>query len=169
MDIGKFVEEFDKAVAKDRAQKKASETIRLIKKHITNPYVSYEVKMSEANKIADLSMYTTVDDKQIFKMNSPLRYMLSMMAVVRCYTDLEWDKTNATIQFDILESRGFFEILVNEIGPDYDKFQTVLSMVVDDKLTNERSLVSFLETKVEALGTTLNTVLDQIAAMNDAQ
>lgn len=169
MDIGKFIEEFDQAAAKDRAQKKASETIRLIKKHITNPYVSYEVKMSEASKIADLSMYTTVDDKQIFKMNSPLRYMLFMMAIVRCYTDLEWDKTNAVIQFDLAEARGIFELLINEIGEDYEKFQTVLSMVVDDKITNERSLVSFFETKTEALGMTLNTLLDQLAAMSEAQ
>lgn len=169
MEIGKFIEEFDKAAAKDRAMKKVSETTRLIDKHIVRPYISYEVKMNEAKRIVDLSMYVDVDGKKVFSANTPLRYMLLMMAIIRSYTDLEFDITNTLIQFDLLESRGIFDIFVNEIGADFERFQTVLNMTVDDRIANERSLVGFFMDKAEALSVTATALLDQLDEMNKAE
>ena len=160
MDIGKFIEEFDKAAAKDRATKKTTETERLIRKHITSYYISYEVKISEAKKIIQHSSYETIDGREYFRINSPVRYLLFMMSVIRSYTDLEFDTTNTMIQFDLLEQRGILDLITQVIGDDYDKFQTVLSMTLDDLISNERSLIS----KLSDLGDVLSVLLDQMGA-----
>ena len=133
MDIGKFIEEYDRAQSKDR----------LIKKHVLSDYISFEVKLSESKKIIEHSCYEDVDGRRVFRMNSPVRYMLFMMAVIRSYTDLEFDLTNTMIQFDLLDQRGIFEQLIQVIGGDVDKFQTVLNMTMD---RNGYTTIRHLET-----------------------
>ncbi len=158
MDIGKFVEEFDQSQAKDR----------VVKKHIVTNYISYEVKISEANKIIKHSFYTDVDGEETYLANSPVRYILFMMAVIRSYTDLEFDNTNAMIQFDLLESRGIIEMIIELIGQDYERFQTVLNMTIDDLMSNERSLVSYFDRKLTALGKTISELTTQLEAQQAA-
>lgn len=149
MDIGKFIEEYDQAQSKDR----------LIKKHVLSDYISFEVKLSESKKIIEYSCYEDVDGRRVFRLNSPVRYMLFMMAVIRSYTDLEFDLTNTMIQFDLLDQRGIFEQLIQIIGGDVDKFQTVLNMTMDDLMANERSMVA----KIADLGEAINVIIEQAA------
>lgn len=162
MDIGKFITNYTKS---------NSQQIRdeMIKKHVVATYVPYETKISESLHIVDTSCYKTVNDKKMFWIDSPMRYILFMKAIVMLYTDLEFDTTNAMIQFNLLEQYNIFEKIIECIGADYEKFQAVLNMTLDDRMANERSLLSYLENMGKAAGMvadkiveTLPNILEQI-------
>ena len=141
MDIGKFIDSF--VEAKDPAAKD-----RLIKKHIVNNYLEYSKKIEESKKIIKFSLY---DSDGNFRRDSTIHYMLFVLAVIRSYTDLEFDNSNAMLQFDLIEKHGVMEYLANNIKEDYARFSTVLQMVYDDEVANTRSLPSYLDQKAEAI------------------
>ena len=152
MDIGKFITNYTKS---------NSQQIRdeMIKKHVVATYVPYETKIGESLHIIDTSCYKTVNDKKIFWIDSPMRYILFMKAVVMLYTDLEFDTTNAMIQFNLLEQYNIFEKIIECIGTDYEKFQAVLNMTLDDRMTNERSLAARFDSIGESIAMATEQVL----------
>ena len=128
-----------------------------INNHIKTHYVSYVTKIEMSKSIVKLSMYKNVNDKKVFVPNSPQRYCLFVQAVIDLYTDLEWDMVesgdvrNISMDFDLLEQNGLVEALFSSIGEDVSKFTTVLNMVLDDEVDQNRSMIPFLETKFEAM------------------
>jgi hypothetical protein len=145
MDIGKFIDEFVKC--KDDASKS-----RLVKKHIVKDYIPYATKIDEAKKIINLGSFTKDEDgNEHFMLDSPIRYLLKTLCVIRNYTDLEFDSVNSSEQFDLIDKHNVMSYVGEAIGDDYIKFDTILKMVYDDMMINERSLVSFVEKKLDVL------------------
>ena len=149
MDIGKFIDEY--VATKDAGAKE-----RLAKKHVTTTYLDYAKKIEEAKKIVKFSCY---DGDGIFKINSPLRFMLFTISVVRSYTDLEFTQENFIGQFDLLMKHGVMDSIVSNIGQDYSAFETLLKMTLDDEYENNRAPVSYFEQRVA-------TVMAALAAMD---
>ena len=160
MNIGKFIDEYTKTPS---AQIKDG----LITKHVVATYVPYETKMAEAKEIVKTTCYKKVDGKQVFWMDTPTRYVLLMKEVISLYTDLEWDQTNFLIQFNLMEQYGLIDKIVKAIGPDYSRFQTVLNMTIEDMITNERSLLSKIDSWLSSAKITFeelaNTIDDKIS------
>ena len=133
-----------------------------VKKHIKTNYIPYETKIALSKKIVDLSMYKEVNGKKVFVQNTPNRYMLFIQAVIDNYTDLEWNGEDGSKDilggFNQLEKNGIIEILFSSIGDDIQKFTTVLNMIVDDETDLNRSVVSYMDTKIEALSIMLDTI-----------
>ena len=125
MDIGKFITDYSKS-----ASAKIKED--MIKKHVVATYIPYETKMAEAKHIIEGSSYKDIDGKRVFWMNAPMRYILFMKIVISYYTDLEWDQNNFLLQFNLLEQYEITDQIVAIIGRDYEKFQTILNMTLDD-------------------------------------
>lgn len=145
MDIGKFIDEFVKC--KDDASKS-----RLVKKHIVKDYIPYATKIDEAKKIINLSSFTKDEEgNERFMLDSPIRYLLRTLCIIRSYTDLEFDSINSSEQFDLLDKYNVMNYVEEAIGDDCVKFDTILKMVYDDMMVNERSLVSFVEKKINVL------------------
>lgn len=162
MDIGKFIDKYVKSNG-DKIKD------ALITEHVVATYVPYETKMAEARNIVENSAFLKEDGNRSFWVNTPMRYVLFIKDVVMLYTDLEWDTTNFMIQFNLLEQYGITERIIAKIGPDFEKFQTVMNMTLDDTMTNERSLLSYLENMGKAAGMvadkiveTLPNILEQI-------
>lgn len=145
MDIGKFIDEFV-------ATKDAGARDRLVKKHVVNTYLDFVTKVNESKKIIDHSCYDA-DGK--FVVNSPLRFMLFTISVVKNYTDLEFDSENSLGQFDLLMKHGVVETIIPFIADDYASFETVLKMTFDDEYENQRSFVSFMEHKLDVMAEAL--------------
>ena len=156
MDIGKFLTTYTKATS---AQAKEE----MIKKHVVATYIPFETKMAESQHIIDTTCYRTVNDKKQFWIDSPMRYMLFMKLVVMLYTDLEFDDINTSIQLNLLEQYGIFDHMAQYIGPDYEKFQMILNMTLDDRITNERSLVARLDSLGEATALMMDEIGKKIA------
>lgn len=155
MTVNEFVTEYDKFTSPDAKTK-------YIKKHIVADYVPYKRKLDEADRIIRASSYRVVNDKNMFHVNTPARYMLTMVAVAQMYLDLKFDTTNMMLQFDMLEKRGINDMYAGLIGVDYDRFMTLISMMNDDLMLNTRDLTSFLETKIEALEITIEQLMNMI-------
>ncbi len=149
MDIGKFVDEYSKL--KDESARE-----RLMSKHIMTTYLPYAKKIGEAQKILDMSCYN--QDDHSFSINTPIRYMLFIMSIVRNYTDLEFSTETGAEQFDLLEKYSITEMIINLIQDDYEKFDVILKMMLDDLMINERSTISFIEKKLETIMETLATM-----------
>ena len=148
MDIGKFIDEYV-ALKDDNAKS------RLVKKHIVTTYLDYVKKIDEAKKIVQHSCY---DANGRYMINSPIRFMLFTMSVIRDYTDLEFSTENTVGQFDLLMKYRIMDSILPFIADDYAQFETILKMVFDDEYENNRSLPSFMEMKVASL-------MDVLAAM----
>lgn len=148
MNINDFINEYNEAQNKEK----------YLKKHIVTDYLSWTEKVLEAQKIVQMSCYENDGDR--FKINSPLRYYLYVLAIVRSYTDIEIEKNRGIQSFDLLEKNGVTTLLLNQIS-DVKSFQTVLNWTLDDHMMNYRDMTSWLDGKGEALK-------ELFDAMNDA-
>lgn len=142
----------------------------LIEKQIKTKYISFETKIALSSKIINMSMYKEIMGKKVFAPDTPNRYQLFVQAVIQSYTTLEWDVIEGNEQifdiskgFNLLEENGLVEVLFAAIGDDIQKFTTILNMKVDDEIDLNRSIVPFLETKLESI----NMVVDTISQVMD--
>ena len=139
-------------------KKKEDDVAKFVEKHLKTHYISYSRKMSEAELIVKHSSTVEVNGKEVFRVSSPMRWMLFVLAVLRNYTTLELNAENLVEDFDALDKSGAIETLFAVIGKDIDTFNTVLTMTYDDYATNERDLVSFVEHKIDALMTVFDGI-----------
>ncbi len=149
MTVKEFVEEYNKATNKTA----------LVGKHIKTDYLPYEQKIALAKSIVNATMYQEIDNTKKFVFNTPAMYLMTIRAVIEQYTDLEWtDPENILEEFNLLERYMITEEVINKTNGDYTRFATVLNMVKDDRIDLERSLVSFFDNKIDALGLALDTI-----------
>ena len=141
MDIGRFIDEY--MVSKDPKAKE-----KIVKSHVVTTYLDYAKKIEESKKIVKYSCY---DADGNFVINSPIRFMLFMMSVIRNYTDLEFSTENPIGQFDLIMKYDIGNVFISNFAEDYKSFETVLKMVFDDEYENQRSMVSFIEHKMDAV------------------
>lgn len=129
-----------------------------MRNHIVTEYLPYAEKLAQCQKIAQASLYT-VSEPSVFKQNTPLKTMLFSLSMFEKYTDIEIDFCHAFECFDTLDKYGLNDIILTQIpATEVIKMQGLLDMVIGDRLANERDLISFFETKVDALSMTLNTI-----------
>ncbi|SFU36171.1 hypothetical protein [Butyrivibrio sp. INlla21] len=149
MNVKEFIDEFNKSQNKDAC----------VKKHITTSYIPYTTKVSICNKIATTTTHKTVQGKEVFSIDSSMRYMLFVCSVIDKYTDLDLGKGAERMNgFDLLEQYNVMYFISSCLGDEYKRLETVLKMKVEDIYSNERDFASFLETKLDAL----SIVLDQM-------
>lgn len=136
--------------------KKDDDKIRFLKKHLKTDYLDYLAKIELCRQTLFKSMYIEVDDKEVYKPDSPLRYALTISAYLQAYYDFElsnifMDDLNA------LEKNGLTELVIKAIGSDIERLNVVMKMMVDD-LDYANSLVPFLDIKTEAIDIALNAL-----------
>lgn len=157
MNTKEFVEEFNAAVDKEK----------YVAKHIVKKYLPYAMKLDLCRRIIDVSMYTTINGAKVFKPDTPVRYLFFVMAIVENYTDIKFNSGNGDDvalgqqnleSLDLLEESGAVEVIMTVIGADIQKFNSVLQMMIDDVTDMERSLVPFLDTKIQAWSLSMDAV-----------
>ena len=165
MNTKEFFEEYNKAA--DKAKCAA--------KHVVKKYLPYNEKIAIAEKIVEHSMYVNVNGTKTFKPDTIVRYFLFVMAVIEAYTDIRFsdEKVDDTVRgqqnldsFDLFEESGATEAFMSAIGADIGRLNTVLKMKVNDVTDMERSLVPFLDTKLQAFAMSSNALVE---AMREAQ
>ena len=147
--------------------KSSEDKVTFCKSHIVNTYVTYEEKLTEVRRIADLGNYSSIpsledenESKKIFKRNTPIMYYLLKMRLLNDYTDIEIKDGEELEVFNALEEIGAVDYLTSSIPEnEVTKWHTMLQMVNDDIYANERDIVSYLETKVDALSMVMDAML----------
>lgn len=127
---------------------------KLIQKHITKPYMNWLLKVGEAENIVQKSCY---DKDGNFRLNSPLRYYIFIVTVIKNYTDLEFEDGDMMHDFNLLEENGIDDMIVGMVE-DIARFTKVLQMTLDDHMENYRSLPSYFDSKKDALMTVLDSI-----------
>lgn len=147
--------------------REGQEKERFIEKHILkDKYVSYPEKIENCKAIVNVSCYKKIkigeSEKTIFKLDSPARYFSYCIAMIRNYTDLVFDNDKTVEGFDMLAKFGLIDALFHYMPEnEVATMQTILNMILDDLMENERSLVSMMEGASEG-------VVDMLAAFSNA-
>lgn len=153
--ISEFVKKYKNTKQKDS----------LVSSIIDKKYISYATKVDLSNRIVNTCSYKEINGKKMFVLNSPMRYILFVRSIIEQYTKLEFDKIPDTDlidlsrDIDLLEESHSTKAIITAIGEDVDAFSTILNLVLDDAIDNNRSMVSFLETKVEAFSIVADSIL----------
>lgn len=142
MKVNEFVEGFKNATDKEK----------YVRKHIVKYYINYEEKVANAKRIIDETLHIQgiSDGEKIFSYQTPNRYLLFILSIIRSYTDIEFGD-NYLYDFNLIEENNISEYIVKQIGNDYQRYQTILDMVYDDMVRNERDLISYIDRKLNAI------------------
>ena len=122
---------------------------------IKKNYVPYHEKVSDCQRIIN----ATMESDGIFKINTPAQFMIFTVNIISKYTEIEY--TDVLETFEKLDELNLINAIVSRIPErEYATYNTLLNMVQDDYMENNRNIISFIETKVKALGLSMDAILD---------
>lgn len=127
----------------------------LLEKVMNPHYVPYEMKITICEKIIENSYYKKNNDGKIEKLhvNSPSKYMLYCLWLVKQYTCIEVDFSNALEEFNLLNESEMLDVIYSNIPEkEHREFQMILDMVENDLLQNEYETHAFVSNQVERFG-----------------
>ena len=126
-------------------RKTAEEKEEIVKSHINNEYIPFEQKVAVAQAIVDNCYWKnekTVDgnDNRVLHIDSISKYMLTYMAVVKLFTDIECHTGEGKMldDFNILNSAGILDLIIDNVNQkDLNEFKKILELACDDIINNE--------------------------------
>ena len=114
-----------------------------IDKHITTKYVPYMTKCVYCDSIIKTTCYTKIEDKEIVKINTPSRFLYFTMRLIELYTDIEFMPEEVVQTYDKLNEIGAIDTIIAAIPKaEYDEFDTLLKMKLDDFYSNVYSVTA---------------------------
>lgn len=139
------------------------QTKQALLEKVMNPhYVSYEMKITICEKIIENSYYTKDVDgnnKRLY-VNSPAKHMMYCLWLVKQYTYIEIDFSNALEEFNLLNEHGLLDLIYsNTPEKEHKEFCMILDMVENDVLQNEYETHAFILNQVERFGELLGHVV----------
>ena len=146
MKVDDFIKKYNSAKDKDK----------FLADSITKQYIPYHEKISDCEKI----IRSTMESDGMFRINTPAQFLIFMILLITSYTEIEREE-NMLEMFEKLDEVNLINAIVSKIPErEYTSYNTVLNMIQDDYMENNRSLLSYLETKVKALGLSLDALLE---------
>lgn len=141
----------DELIAKCDETKKAKKSYDFAQ-HLTMKYMPYSEKAAMVKNIIDATSYVDVEHKRGYKRDTPNMVFIFTMKLIEKYTDIDISPENVVSDYDKLMESGIMHELTDQIPESEVKIiRGMLDMSRDDLEMNTRSLVSFLETKADAL------------------
>lgn len=144
----------------------AKDKEKFIKERIKDIHIPYSEKIAICENLVSITSYSG-NEVKVFKKNSPVQAILFDLTIIDRYTDIKIDFANAQSIYDKLDELEVIEKII-EVVPEKEllDFDFILKMVTQDFYENNRSLVSFLETKVQALELALKGIADVFSEEN---
>ena len=154
MTVKEFVKEYKEAID---AKKYLEE--RLVRK-----YVSYNTKITKLEVLIDKTSILPIgEDRKIFKQNSPARFLIYTLMLIDSYTDIDVDFEKCVEEFDVLSEENLVGALLNIIPENERKtFQMLHDMIQGDYYENNRSLVGYLDGKIESANMLIEKILEEV-------
>jgi len=148
MKVDEFIRKYNSAKDKDK----------FLTDCIKTQYVPYRIKIADCDGIIKAS--TEIDG--VFKINTPAQFMMFTIQVITRYTEIEKDDDILGL-FEKLDELNLINAITSKIPErEFASYNTILNMIQDDYMENNRTLLSFIETKISALGLSLDAILDAI-------
>lgn len=139
--------------------------------HIVASYVDYAEKLNDVKNITSIGNFDIVPsadgndtEKRIYKRNTPIMYFLLKIRLLVHYTDIDIEEGENSLEiYTTLEKLGILDRLIALIPEtEIKKWNTLLDMVNNDIYMNERDFAGYLDTKVDAAGMMLDTMLSSL-------
>lgn len=125
---------------------------------ITTKYVKYTEKVADCRKIVNITFEIMGDKK--FCVDSPAQFVIFVMNLIYRYTDIDRSEMVVT-DFESLDEINLVNEILEKIPErELSSYNTILNMCKDDYISNNRDLVSFLETKINSISTFTNAILE---------
>ena len=151
-------------------RKTTEEKEKMILDHIKNEYVPFEVKADVAKAIVKACYWRKEKDingneYSVFHLDSVAKYMLTCMAMIDLYTDIERTKNEGKIveEFNILNEFGILDFIIKNVNQrELKEFNMVLQMTCDDLMTNEYENHAFISKQINRFGNLVGTTITPI-------
>lgn len=156
MTVNEFIEEYNKIENnKDKIDK-------FFEKSITTKYLPYAKKNEIAEKIARISTHIELDGKQVFKSNTVIREMLKDLNIIQNYTCININfEEHIFEQYDALLETNILPVIIGKISKyEITMLLSLIDMHLSDIYENERSIVGFIESKINATTISLETIMN---------
>lgn len=148
MKVDEFIRKYNSAKDKDK----------FLTDCIKTQYVPYRIKIADCDGIIKAS----TEINGVFKINTPAQFMMFTIQVITRYTEIEKDNDILGL-FEKLDELNLINAITSKIPErEFASYNTILNMIQDDYMENNRTLLSFIDTKIKALGLSLDTILDTI-------
>ena len=142
--------------------------------HIINDYVSFATKIAMADAIATSAYWEETDDgsggkEKNLHVNSPVKYMLTCMAFIKLYTDIEYNSDNILGCFDLLNEYDIFDIIIQNIKvKELKELNMLIQMACDDIISNEYENHAYITKQIYRFGNLIGTSLAPVIANIDS-
>lgn len=127
----------------------------LVEEIMNSHYVSYEMKIAICEKIIENSYYRKSEGEKTKKIhiNSPAKYMLYRLYLVKQYTNIEIDFSKTLEEFNLLNEYCLFDVILQRIAhKEIEEFNMILDMVKNDVINNEYETHAFFSNQIERFG-----------------
>ncbi len=122
-------------------------------------YMPYTEKCALVKSVIENTSYIDVNGKKVYKRDTASMLFVFIMQLISKYTDLEFEKDNVVIVYDALMETKLMDQLLAQIPESEISFlKGMLDMQRDDFEFNTRSLVSFFETRADAMQMALDGI-----------
>lgn len=154
------------------AKQKGTAMETFIKKHIVTDYIDFIQKSVICDSIVKATCHAKEGDIEFVQINSANRYLFFIMKIIDLYTDIEINVSEGNLaeQYDKLNKVGAVENILGCVpGKEYEEFNTLLNMKLDDLRDNEYSITALLynlkksfSLSSDAIGVAIEEVLKEI-------
>lgn len=175
MTVSEFVKGYNKVVQMN------GDIEDYITDRYTDPYVPFRKKVSICENIAKISSHKKVDgiegvtnDKEVYALNRPARYMMFMLSLIDSYTDIDISFGDGELMLDEYEVLDELDVIQPLIAGDehgimgippveYERFKMIMDMTIADIDDNENNFINYLDSKFEAISTVFDVLLDGLS------
>lgn len=140
----------------------------VVEKHITRQYVPLEEKIAEAKKIIETACYKDVVDaegkaQKIFWVDSNKQHFLTVLALIRMYTDLTFSE-NTLKDYNMLTEKGYEDMLISALPKkDVMTFMNIIDNTYDDEYENVNSIQGRIKNFMLGFDNILQAAIGKIA------
>ncbi len=140
----------------------------VIQKHITRQYVPLEEKIAEGHKIIEMACYKDIVDaegkiQKIFWVDSNKQHFLTVLALIRMYTDLTFSDDTLK-DYNILSEKGYEDILMSALPKkDVMTFMNIVDNIYDDEYENVNSIQGRIKNLILGLDNILQSAVEKMA------
>ncbi len=156
MKIDEFIKKYNNA--KDKRDFLSNS---LVVNHI--PYVE---KIADCQRVVDAT--STLDG--IFKLNTPVRAAFFSVNMISKFFGIDIEDSNLIDIYEKLDEINLVNELMSIIPErERETYYAILGMVNDDYFENNRSIISFIETKLNTIGLSVDALLSGITEIINKQ
>lgn len=137
-----------------------------VKSKLTKQYVPYEEKQAACENIIKTTSFINTEVGEFYKRNTPACDLLFNLILIDKYFDIEIDFDNVLKEYNTLEEKNYITLLLKAIPErEYISWQKMFGMVANDYMENNRSLISYFETKLTAINKTADSFSEVLTSL----